>query len=134
MQTKKNSNSLWMGTLVAALTLLLTGYLYYNVIRGGATDPNEWLYIIIYALVAGFCLSYLCWKTKRIAGSHLITGIIIGLLVGVFVLAVMRLGYYRTAEEIICCSGMDCWIVAVQSIVASATVAFTGKTGAGSDD
>lgn len=134
MQTKKNSNSLLLGTLVAALTFLLTDYVFYTVIQGGATDPNDWIYKILYALAAGFCLSYLCWKTKRVAGSHLITGLVIGLVAGVFAMAVGKLECFRVGEQMMCCDGIECWIVVVQAMVASATVAVIGKTGAGSDD
>ena len=134
MQTKKNSNSLWVGTLVAALALLLTGYLYFNIIQGRTTDPNDWLYKIIYSLVAGFCLSYLCWKTKRFGGSHILTAFIIGLLVGVVIIAFTRLVLYGAEDELVCCRGADCWIAAVMTIVATTTIGFNGKTGAGSDD
>ena len=127
---------LWMGTLVATLTFLATGYLYYNVLNDIPTEGTNWLYRIIYTVIFSFGLSYLCWKTKRIGGSHYLTGLVIGLVVSALILVATRLVYFQMNQVIICCQGHDCWIWVVQTMMASALVvaASDGKTGGGGDD
>lgn len=134
MQTKTNVKSLWMGMLAASVTILIISYVYYNIMGGVEADGGFWFYKILYALVVGFGLSYLCWKTKRIGGSHLLTGLVIGVVVSVILLAVTQLTFYNTQEAFDCCNNGECWVWAAQMIIGTTVVAFTGKTGAGSDD
>ena len=133
---RKNFRHLWMGTLVAALTYLITGYLYFNVINDVEANSSDWMYKILYTLIFSFVLSYLCWKTKRIGGSHFLTGILIGFLVSVLILAASRMVYFQNNEAIICCQGADCWIWVFQTMMAAAFIvaASDGKTGGGGDD
>jgi hypothetical protein len=133
METK-NYRSLWMGTMTAAAILLLTSYLYYNLMNDLPVNSADWLYKVLYSIVLGFALSYLCWKTKRIGRSHLLTGMMIGLLVSIIILGASRLIYLNSNETIICCQGSYCWVWVVQIMLATSAVAATGKTGGGSDD
>ena len=135
METK-NYRHLWMGTLAAALTFLVTSYLYYNVVNDIQLDSSGWVYKILYTLVLSFVISYLCWKTKRIGGSHWLTGFVIGLLSGILIITAGRLMSFQSNEVIICCQGGDCWIWGVQTMMAAmaAVAASDGKTGGGSDD
>jgi hypothetical protein len=132
----KNYKALWMGTLAAALTLFVTSYLYYNVIRDIPVETSGLMYKIIYTLIFSFALSYLCWKSKRTTKSHWVTGLVIGLLVSVLILVASRLVYFDSNETIICCQGTNCWIWALQIMMASmaAVAASDGRTGGGSDD
>ena len=133
---RKNYKHLWMGTLVAALTFLITGYLYYNIMNDVQANSSDWVYKIIYTLIFSFGLSYLCWKTKRIGKSHYLTGIVIGLVVSGMILVASRLVYFQNNEAIVCCQGLHCWIWMLQSMLAGAFIvaASDGKTGGGSDD
>ena len=133
---RKNYKHLWMGTLVAALTYLITGYLYYNVMNDVEAHGSDWMYKILYTLIFSFALSYLCWKTKRTGKSHYFTGILIGFLVSVLILVASRLVYFQNNEAIICCRGLDCWIWVIQTMMAAAFIvaASDGKTGGGGDD
>ena len=135
METK-NYRHLWMGTLAAALTLLLTSYVYYNIVNEATADSSDWVYKILYTFIFAFALSYLCWKTKRIGRSHWLTGFIIGMLAGIMILVATRLVYFQDSGAIICCQGGDCWIWMAQTIMAAMAVvaASEGKTGGGSDD
>src|SRR5688500_5120347 len=133
---RKNYKHLWMGTLVAALTFLVTSYLYYNVMNDVQADSADWMYKILYTIIFSFGLSYLCWKTKRLGKSHYLTGLVIGLVVSVMILVASRIVYFQYNETIICCQGLDCWIWVLQTMMASAFIvaASDGKTGGGSDD
>ena len=135
METK-NYRHLWMGTLAAALILLITSYLYYNVVSDVQLNSSDWLYKILYSLVLGFIISYLCWKAKRIGGSHWLTGFVIGLLSGMLIIVAGRLVSFQSNGVIICCDGSDCWIWIVMTIMGAmaAVAASDGKTGGGSDD
>ena len=135
METK-NYRSLWMGTLAAALTLLVTSYLFNNVMNDNEIRSADWMYKIIYTLIFSFALSYLCWKTKRTTRSHWVTGLIVGLLVSVLILVASRLVYFESNQTIICCQGTHCWVWALQIMMASMAIvaAGDGKTGGGSDD
>ena len=133
METK-NYKDLFVGTLVAAATLMLTGFLYYNVIKDTPVVASSWGYKVLYTLVVAFALSYLCWKTKRVRKSHILTGVLIGLVVSILILAVSRLIFFNSNETIICCQGDDCWILVFQIMFATAMASATGKTGSGGDD
>ena len=135
METK-NYRHLWMGTLAAALVLLATSYLYYNVVNDVQLDSSGWIYKILYTLVLAFVISYFCWKTKRIGGSHWLTGFVIGMLSGILIIVAGRLVSFQNNGVIICCQGSDCWIWLVQMMMAAMAVvaASDGKTGGGSDD
>ena len=131
METK-NYKSLFVGAIIAAAVLLLTSYLYYNVMKGLPVESSAWGYKILYALVFAFALSYLCWKTKRTTTSPLVTKLLIGLIVSILILAISRLLNFESNETIICCNGESCWILALQVMMATASI--PGKTGEGGDD
>ena len=135
METK-NYRHLWTGTLAAALTLLVTSYLYYNIVNDIPSDSAGWIYKILYSIIFGFGISYLCWKSKRIARSHWLTGFVIGMVVGILIVVAGRLVAFNNNGIIICCQGSDCWIWLLQAMMAAmaAVAASDGKTGGGSDD
>jgi hypothetical protein len=131
METK-NYKGLLIGTLLAALTLLLTGYLYYSVVKH--VPPASWGYIILYTLVVSFALSYLCMNSNITKKNGFIGGLVLGLILGIFVLASARLLYYYSDQTIICCQGGFCWVLGFQILLATAAAAGGGKTGSGGDD
>ncbi len=130
----KNYKSLWMGTLVGTLAILITSYLYYNVINDTPVESSGWAYKILYTVIFSFGLSYLLWETSLIGKSHLVTGLVIGLVVSALILVAGRLAYLYSNEEIICCRGNDCWVVVIVVMFATMAMAVTGRTGGGSDD
>jgi hypothetical protein len=132
METK-NYKGLLIGTLLATLTLLLTGFLYFHLIKH--TPSSSLVYIIIYSLVVGFSLSYLCMKSKLTKKSPIVGGLIIGLFLAIIVLAALRLLSFYSNQTIVCCQGDICWFLAFQILTATAAAATGGgKTGSGGDD
>jgi multisubunit Na+/H+ antiporter MnhB subunit len=128
-----NYKNLFVGTLAAALTLLLTGYLYYNVMNH--MPSPSWGYTILYTLVVSFALSYLCMKSKITKKSRFVGGLILGLILSVLILAASRLLYFYSNETIICCQGDVCWILGLQILAATAVAsASIGDKGSGGDD
>ena len=134
MKPNHNYRKLWMYTLVATVTLLITSYLYYNIISDTPADNSGWVYKILYTVVFAFALSYLFWKTRRIGDSIYIKGLVVGLMVSLLILAATRLVYLNSNETIICCQGNHCWVWIVQTLLATAMMAFTGRTQGGDDD
>ncbi len=134
MQTTKSYRNLWMYTLVATITLLVTGYLYYNVISETPAETSGWAYKILYTLIFSFGLGYLFWKTKRIGDSRLTTGLVVGFIVSMLILAATRLVFLNSNETIICCQGSHCWVWVIQTMLATTAMALTGGRTQGGDD
>ena len=134
MKPNHNYRKLLMYTLVATVTLLITSYLYYNIIIDTPADNSGWVYKILYTVVFAFALSYLFWKTRRIGDSIYIKGLVVGIMVSLLILAATRLVYLNSNETIICCQGNHCWVWIVQTLMATAMMAFTGRTQGGDDD
>ncbi len=130
----RNYRSLWMGTLFAFLTLLITSYIYYNVINNIPVDNSGWVFRILFTLFFSFALSYLFWRTTLIRNSPLLTGIVIGTLASILIVSASQMMFLHSNETIICCQGNHCWVWVGQTILAAAMMSLTGRTGGGSDD
>lgn len=135
--------NLLTGTVISILVLLLTSYVYYDVMNDTPSSGSVWGPRILYSILYALAFSYIYIKSTSISSSKILRGFVVGFVAGVLVISGTMLIYLRSNPAPVFSPGAEGYFIILQNVMMGVVMGITtrqdpcvedGKTGSGGDD